>query len=227
MCGRYAFFQTKMLGGLKFNPTYNAAPGMRLPVIVNGEGTEAKLMRWGLIPSWSRDPKIGYHLINARAETIMDKPSFRKPFLTSRCIVPANGFYEWLHQGEEKQAYYIKPSTDQVWGLAGLYDTWKDAEGISLNSFTIVTTEANDMIDKLHNRMPVILTDETKQIWLDQTQAKPRDWQACLKPLTATEMEMYPVSNKVNKAGIDKAELIKPIKSPNPRGCHTATSGVK
>lgn len=216
MCGSYSivpgdkFYQrfapVNRLVILK--PNYNVKPGYMMPVIT---GNRLSLMKWGLIPSWAKDPAIGYKMINARSETIIEKPSFRKPFTKQRCLVPASGFYEWQKTGKEKLPFYIRLKSDDLFSFAGLYDIWKDTEDKEIASFTIITTGPNGLVAPIHNRMPVILERESEEKWLEE----PADMSkliSLLKPFPENKMEAYPVSRAVNYGENDSEELIKPVK---------------
>lgn len=217
MCGRYAFFDLGDLRGrfgvqnelTDFKGTYNAAPGMRLPIIVKQSPTQVTLMRWGLIPSWAKDPKIGYRMINARAETVDQKPAYRKLLLSQRCLVPLNGFYEWQHNGV-KVPFFIHPVKEKVCAAAGLWDVWQDAEGKELKTFTIITTQANSDLLKIHDRMPVVLAPSDEQVWLDKTVTEVKLLKSLLRSASIGRMKADPVSDKVNSAVNDTPELIKP-----------------
>ncbi|OGG02083.1 hypothetical protein A2W14_04170 [Candidatus Gottesmanbacteria bacterium RBG_16_37_8] len=222
MCGRYGFtpgenfykrFEvTNRLDKLQTH--YNVTPGMQMPVIVRvhpgGElfTPRVELMKWGLIPFWSKDPRIGYKMINARAEGIEDKPSFRKPLRSQRCLVPTSFFFEWRHMGEEKIPYLIKLKGEDVFAMAGLYDIWKDAEGYSVKSFTIITTEPNTLLGEIHNRMPVILHEKFEDTWLNPQVNDVGVLLNFLKPYDAERMEAFPVSKLVNNPANDSQEII-------------------
>ena len=216
MCGTYTiipgdkfherFNLVNRLDVLK--PHYNVKPGYMMPVI---SGKMLSLMKWGLIPSWAKDPAIGYKMINARAETIMEKASFSKPFTKQRCLVPASGFYEWQKTGKEKLPFYIRLKSDDLFTFAGLYDIWQDAEGKEISSYTIITTEPNPLVAPIHNRMPVILEREFEEKWLKEP-AEMNKLISLLKPFPENKMEAYPVSRAVNYGENDGDELVKPVK---------------
>lgn len=220
MCGRYSLYTDdydKFYGDFELSnrlesltPRYNIAPGMSVPVITKNSPKKIELMRWGLIPFWSKDPKIGYKMINARSEGIESKPSFRKPLKSQRCLVPTSGFYEWKRMAEDKIPYYIKLKDRDVFAFAGLYDIWKDAEGHPLKSFTIITTGPNKLMESIHNRMPVILEKEFEDKWLDEK----TDTAEILKMLESypeKKMEAYPVSKLVNNTRNESRDNIKPV----------------
>ena len=217
MCGRFVFtpggksaFTTRfdIENDIEVEDRYNIAPGSMVPVVTRHSPNQAVLMRWGLIPHWAKDPRIGYSLINARAETVAVKPAFRKPFRTQRCIVPANGFYEWMKNENGSQPFYIHRKDGKFLGFAGLYDVWKDAEGYPIKSFTIMTTTPNAIVSRIHNRMPAILTDTDEETWLDPAIQDPQQLLPMLRPSDASQLEAYPVGKAVNKANIDEASLI-------------------
>jgi len=175
MCGRYSlpyaddipirFKATR--NGYDLKPRYNAAPSEDLPVIINDGEKHVELMRWGLVPFWAKDLKIGYKMINARAESVADKPSFRKSLSHQRCIVPASGFFEWKKLAREKTPYYIFLKNKELIGFAGLYDVWKDNEGKELRTYTIITTTPNQLMEPIHDRMPAILEKLDEDKWLN------------------------------------------------------------
>jgi putative SOS response-associated peptidase YedK len=179
MCGRYSQSQTpeKLIQrfGVKgtppadLKPRYNIAPSQSAPVVVLLEENRLELFRWGLIPYWTKDPSIGNRMINARAETLATKASYRRPFKKSRCLVPADGFYEWrTDPGEKtKTPMRVRLRSDDPFAFAGLWDLWKDPDGGEIRSFTIITTDANDALRTIHERMPVILKPEDEAKWLD------------------------------------------------------------
>ena len=224
MCGRYEAAITN-LEDLKARfevqnqleedfPLYNVAPGMRMPVITRNSPNSVRMMRWGLIPFWAKDPKIGYKMINARCEGIDKKPSFRKPLASQRCLVPATGFYEWKKDigDKNKQPYYIHLRGGGIFAFAGLYDIWIDAEGYPLETFTIITTQPNKLMADIHNRMPVILSKGDEEKWLDPTTSV-QEAMELLDSYPAKEMEAWQVSKKVNKATNSTSPLNTPINS--------------
>lgn len=153
---------------MDFEPRYNIAPSTGIPTIIQTpEGRRVlQLMHWGLIPSWAKNESIGDKLINARGESIAEKPSFRAAFKRHRCVIPASGFYEWVQEGKVKQPYYISLKSDQPMAFAGLWETWRTPDGSSLESTCIVTTDANKIMNQIHNRMPVILEPNDWRVWL-------------------------------------------------------------
>jgi putative SOS response-associated peptidase YedK len=217
MCGRYTLVKTRDVAerfgveqtSFELQPRYNVAPGQELPVVTRHSPNQLEVMRWGLVPFWAKDTKIGYQMINARAEGIESKSAFRKPFKSQRCIIPASGFYEWQKQGSTKKIpYYFRLNNDELFGFAGLYDIYTDENGNKLKTYTIITTAANDLVGPVHDRMPVILSREDEAIWLDSELHDPERLLPLLKPYPAELMDAYPVSSLVNKPQNDSPELI-------------------
>ena len=182
MCGRYTFQPTEEFYR-RFNITnrldglvarYNIAPSQLVPVIISQSPNRVVLMRWGLIPHWAKDEKSSYKMINARIETLTTRPSYRGLLARNRCLVPASGYYEWKADGKIKTPYYIHPAPGSLVAFAGLYDTWKDTTGEEIQTFTIVTRDADDHMARLHNRMPVVLAREDEQAWLAPQLTTPR-----------------------------------------------------
>lgn len=222
MCGRYVIegttelserFQLRQIPADLFPgwSTYNAAPTQLLPVIVeDAEGERAAVpMQWGLIPRWRRpDGKAPVAPINARAETLLEKPMFRGLTKAKRCIVPVSGFYEWRKIDGGKQPYYLTAKDGDAWGLAGLYDLTHDEEKDAAGSFTIITTGANPLVAPLHERMPVILRREDEEEWISRDVSDPLQVERLLQPYSAGEMRLYPVSTAVNNTRHNGPELI-------------------
>ena len=171
------------------------------------------MLHWGLIPSWAKDPKMGAKLINARAETVAEKPAFRTAFRQRRCLVLADGFYEWQTQEnkKQKQPYYIRLNDWQPFAFAGLWERWQDAEGEVIESCTLLTTEANELMCPIHNRMPVILDPKDYDVWLDPEVKQADVLQSLLHPYASEKMTAYPVSKAVNKPSNDTAECIEKV----------------
>ena len=180
-------------------PTYNGAPTDNLPVVrLDRDGRRSlDLLRWGLIPYWAKDIKIGFSTINAMAETVDKKPVFREAFQRRRCLVPVDNFYEWQKTGKESQPYAIALADRSVMALAGLWETWRSPAGETVRSFTIVTTDPNELCARLHNRMPVILDPTSWPLWLGEEPAKPNDLKALLVPYPAAGMICWPVNKRV------------------------------
>ena len=217
MCGRYALVDTELLAeryGVEYpllglTANYNVAPGVEMPTISKNSPNQAILRKWGLVPFWSKDPKIGYKMINARAETIAEKPSFKNALKSRRCIVPASGFYEWRMEAGAKTPYFFKPEQDTLFSFAGLYETWRGPDETVINSYTIITTQANDLTRSYHERMPVILAREDEETWLD-VQTPLVAIMSLLKPYIASEMAVYQVSVEVNSVKNNHPGLIEP-----------------
>jgi len=170
------------------------------------------IMRWGLIPFWAKDEKIGYKLINARAETVFDKPTWKKPVLKQRCLVPTNGFYEWKKEEDGKQPYYIGLKDRSLFAFAGVYDSWTNkTTGEIVDTFSILTTEPNKEMSKIHVRMPVILRRDAENEWLDPTRDKPDELEEFLLPYDDNSLEIYPVSKDVGNARNDDKKLIQAL----------------
>ena len=213
MCGRFydihdldditSRFRVSRPPALALPLRYNIAPTQSAPVIrFDGEERELLLMRWGLIPRWAKDEKIGYRMINARAETVREKPSFRDAYASRRLIVPVSGFYEWQRDGAHKQPFAIRHPDQSPLAFAGLWETWRDLE-----TFTIVTTAANERMRAIHDRMPLILSPEQFEEWLDPENPDPA---AVLTSVPEEELELVPVSDWVNNARHDDPRCLEP-----------------
>jgi len=219
MCGRFSFsplakiiedrFDVKVDPG-QYTPRYNSAPSQDLAVISNTNPNELSYYKWGLIPFWAKDKSIGYKMINAKAETIMEKPSFKNPLKRKRCLVLSDGFYEWKKiNDKEKIPFRIKMEDDSLFAMAGIWDTWKDKEGNPINSFAIITTSPNELMENIHARMPVIISKKDEEAWLNETDT---DFlQSLLKPYPAQEMTAYSISKLVNYHKNDSPEILKPL----------------
>lgn len=221
MCGRFTQTQPATVIAQIFqlaevpeiSPQYNIAPSHSISTIFHPTAPDPrtyKQLQWGLIPHWAKDPKIGNKLINARAETVAEKPSFRQAFQKRRCLVIADGFYEWKTQPnqKQKQPYYFHLQNHQPFAFAGLWEQWKDPTGQTLETCTIITTEANEIMAPIHDRMPVILAEKDYEQWLDPALNDSSKIQPLLHPFPASEMLAYPVSTKVNKPSVNFPELI-------------------
>lgn len=219
MCGRYMMTSPvdAMQQLFRFEerpnlpPRYNVAPTQEVPIVrrrKEGTGRELALVRWGLIPWWAKDPAVGNRLINARAESVASKPAFREAFRKRRCLVPANGFYEWEKRGREKRPWLIRLKGGGLLAFAGLWEVWRDPRGEKIHSCTIVTSEPNAVAGRFHDRMPVILDPGDYERWLD-----PDDPAALqlLQPCPDDWLEAYPVSPRVNSPQNDDPELVEPL----------------
>ena len=196
----------------QFSPRYNIAPTQPVLAIPNNPDRKADFFIWGLIPSWAKDPSIGNKLINARGETIAEKPSFRGGFKYKRCIIPTDGFYEWkASPGEKtKTPYFIHMKDRNPFAFAGLWDEWQSPDGGAVRTCTIITTEPNELMSTLHNRMPVILAPKDYALWLDPAPQTPEKLVHLIKPFPADAMSAHPVSTLVNKPGNDRPECVVP-----------------
>jgi putative SOS response-associated peptidase YedK len=187
--------------------SYNVAPTQGVATVLVEDGKrKLEMLHWGLIPSWVDNPSIGNKMINARAETIAEKPSFREAFRNHRCLVLADGFYEWQKTANGKQPYYIRMEDDSPFPFAGLWESWKS--GSEVRSTTIITTDANDVVAPIHNRMPVILHPEDYELWLDPDFDEKEPLTTLLKPYLAEAMEAYPVSRRVNSPSNNEPSII-------------------
>lgn len=217
MCGRYTLTsggeavaqQFQLAETPQLAPRYNIAPTQPVAVVRGpAGGRELALLRWGLIPSWAKDLSVGARMINARAETAADKPAFRSAMRQRRCLILADGFYEWQALPGGKQPFYFQLAERGPFALAGLWEQWRGPDGAPVQSCTILTTEANDLLRPLHDRMPVILRPADYHTWLDPKLQDPGALQALLAAYPAELMTARPVSKAVNKVGNDGPELI-------------------
>lgn len=217
MCGRFAFFSpaeaiTAAFGfdaPKVFTPRYNIAPTQDVMTVMRNADGELQwsLLHWGLVPFWAKDPSVGNRMINARAETIAEKPAYRTAFSRRRCLVPATGFYEWRKNDDGKKTpYYISRADDLPLAMAGIWDTWEKGDE-PLHSFSIVTADANDFMRDLHHRMPVILERDAMQVWLDAEADKAALQELVLMPVV-TELQAWPVSRRVNSPLNDEPDLV-------------------
>jgi len=220
MCGRFtitiepAFFQQELdLGKVpaEWTPRYNTAPTQDIPVVLDKDTRDVEMLRWGLIPFWAKDEKIGYRMINARSETIQEKPSFRNAFKQRRCLILADGFYEWQKQSGSapKVPYYFQLADGAPFAFAGIWESWNPEPEETVRSCSIITTTPNDLVAMAHDRMPVILDKSMMWDWL---QEKPADnLQAMLAPYPAEKMRARPVGLAVNNPKNDSEECIRPL----------------
>jgi len=194
-------------------PRFNIAPTQPVLVVPNDGSNKADYYTWGLVPSWAKDPSIGNNLINARAETLAQKPAFRSAYKYHRCLIFADGFFEWQAQPgtKVKVPHYIRLKSEKPFAFAGLWEHWQSPEGSEIKSATIITTEPNELMARLHNRMPVILPPEAYSRWLDPTPQQATDLQDLLVPYPAEEMKAYPISTAVNAPANDRPEVILPV----------------
>ncbi len=225
MCGRYTLSADPEVLRSHFDlgevpalpPRFNIAPSQEAPLIRQGpEHRELALARWGLVPFWAKGPKTRYRMINARAETVATKPAFRHAFRRRRCLVPADGFYEWQARPGGKQPYYFRLIGQAVFAFAGLWERWEGEEE-TLESFTIIVTDANALVRPIHDRMPVILDPADYMRWLDPGYRDSAALRQLLLPYPPERMTGYPVSTRVNAPGEEGPELIQPIRADRSR----------
>jgi putative SOS response-associated peptidase YedK len=194
-------------------PRYNIAPSQLVAVIPNTGDNTLSMYKWGLIPSWSKDPAIGDRMINARAESLAEKPSFRNAYRRRRCLIIADGFYEWKQTPgmKSKQPIYIRLKDKHPFAFAGLWESWKSPEGSEVRSCTIITTQPNSLMEPIHNRMPVILLPDAYASWLVSEDRQPAQLNGLLIPYPPSDMIAFPVSRLVNSPQTDTPELINPV----------------
>jgi putative SOS response-associated peptidase YedK len=220
MCGRYSLACIDDLCGrfriidpaIGFRSHFNIAPGSTNPVIVAHERAEAVMMQWGLVPHWAKDITVTNRPINARAESLAEKPMFRDLLRSQRCLVPASGFFEWKREWGRKIPFYIHVKDDLVFGFAGLYDVWRNPAGTTLRTYTIITTTANTLMAPIHDRMPVILKQDDEMRWLSRDVLPADEVHRILAPYPAGLMEAYPVSERVNRTDADDKQVIERVR---------------
>lgn len=225
MCGRYAstrgrqelidFFgvEADEAGDEELEPDYNVAPTKPVPVILTRDVRELHVARWGLVPFWAKDASVGARMINARVETAHEKPAFRRAFSLHRCLLPADGYYEWeTAEGGRKQPHFIRPADGGVLPMAGLYAVWRSpqAPGGRLLTCTVITTEATDDVGRIHDRMPMLVEPERFAAWLDPALTRPDEVRSLLLPAAEGRLTSHPVSTAVNKVTNNGPELVKP-----------------
>lgn len=220
MCGRYTIISSpeairalfRYLEQPNFPPRYNVAPTQPIPIVRLVEGKrQFALVRWGLLPSWVKDPRTFTLLINARAESVCEKPAFRAAMKRRRCLIPADGFYEWQALGARKQPYFIRAKSGAPFAFAGLWETWTGPNGEELETAAIVTTKANRTLSPFHDRMPVILAAEAFDLWLDTTNVDVTTASVLIMPAPENLLEAYPVSTDVNRTANDNPKLVEPV----------------
>lgn len=225
MCGRYSLAWdtdelarrfTVSIALPRFGPRYNIAPSQQAPIIFDdGESGERRmrLFTWGLVPFWADDPSIGNRMVNARADSVANKPAYRAAARYRRCLVPADGFYEWLDTDGAKQPYRFVPTEQRPIAFAGLYEHWQGEGGEVIDSYTIITTDANKTLAAVHHRMPVILKPESYDRWLDPATQRADAVTDLLTPAREDLLEGYPVSRRVNRPSEDDEGLIEPVET--------------
>jgi len=220
MCGRFVRITSIGAIKVKFNvehvfsdltPSYNIAPTQEV-VIINDEGMRQLIQcKWGFIPSWAKDSSIGYSMINARSETVARKQAFRSAFKKKRCLVIADGFYEWRAEGKKKFPMYIRLKSGECFGFAGLYNIWTSPDGNQICTCTIITTEANETLKPINDRMPVILPRDKEDFWLNPANEEKKQLLGILKPYPSEELLAFEVSTKVNVPQFNTPENIQPM----------------
>jgi putative SOS response-associated peptidase YedK len=231
MCGRYRLSRRKQIieehfdtvsGDEDWTPRYNIAPTQPVPIIRQHPKIpqrELSLVRWGLIPSWAKDASGGAKMINARSETAATQPAFRDALRTRRCIIPADGFYEWQKTGKIRQPHCFEVEGGRLFAFAGLWDRWRDVDGKTVETCSILTTTANAVTSVVHDRMPVILYEDSYDLWLDPGMLDAGTASGLLKPYDAQRMRCYPVSTRLNRVQNDDAECAEPFEcGPTPQG---------
>lgn len=223
MCGRYVLavdpnqmaMEFSLSGDLSLPANYNVAPTQAVPVILNESPQELTFARWGLMPSWAKDLSMSAKMINARSETVDEKPAFRAAFKRRRCLVPASGFYEWQTRDDgKKYPMYIHLTDREVFGFAGLWEVWHSPDGDELRTCTILTTSANDFMRSIHERMPVILARENYADWLAAGDVPAPALKPLLRGYDPDKMTAYEVSKSVNRAGFSSPDMIEPVQAP-------------
>ena len=222
MCGRFSLGASATTLAAQFDladlpawtPRYNIAPTQEVLAVVrilDAPKRSSRLLRWGLIPPWAKDPRIGNRLINARAETVATKPAFRRAFKERRCLLLADGFYEWQRQERRKQPFHIRLRAGRPFAFAGLWERWEGPEGTAIQSCTILTTTSNELVGGIHHRIPVILAPQDYDLWLDPAVQEADRLRPLLRPYPAEDMESYPVSTRVNNPTNDTPGCLEPL----------------
>lgn len=226
MCGRFTLTSTPERLALRFglrevpdlSPRFNIAPAQDVATI-RAEPEGARVLeprRWGLIPPWAKDPKVGIRMINARAETAAERPAYRKAFRLRRCLVPADGFYEWAGTSQARQPYHIGVNDGSPFAMAGLWERWSSPGGLVIESCTLLTTRANERIAPLHDRMPVILDPQDYARWLDPESRDVDGLLDLLRPFASDRMTLHPVSSRVNNPRYDDPTCAQPVPESQP-----------
>jgi putative SOS response-associated peptidase YedK len=218
MCGRYVLKTSAIDLKRQFHldevpqlhARYNIAPLQAAPIVTDAAPKKLVLAQWGLLPSWAKDAKIAHQLINARAETLKEKPAFKELLATHRCIVPADGFYEWRHEGQRRLPHFIRDTNCQVLAMAGLWSHWTSPDGLGVESFTIITTSANAELQSLHQRMPVFLDEEDRGRWLSGPTHDFAALESLLRPWHGSTLEFSEVSQHVNAVTVDDERCLAP-----------------
>ena len=223
MCGRYTLTKAHpelegrfdfKASGFDWVPRYNIAPTQPVLTVLNNGGRNIELLQWGLVPSWSNDPSIGRRMINARAETVSEKPSFRVALRRRRCLILADGYYEWEKVADRRSPMYVRLKSGEAFAFAGLWDVWRSPSAELVRSCTIITTAANALMEPIHDRMPAILSRQAEHTWLDPRVEEPLELARLLVPYPEDEMETYSISTFVNSPRNDTLKCIRPLTSP-------------
>lgn len=217
MCGRFSLYEVSQVLN-RFNvtadepmkPRYNIAPGQMVPVIANDEPSRISYAKWGLIPTWSKDPNFGFKTINAKVETVAEKPSYKNAVKKHRCLVPADGFYEWKKTQDGKEPFRFELKNKELFAMAGIFEYWTDENGKKIRTFSIITMSANKIVSEVHHRMPVILTKEQERLWISEG-APIKLIEMITEPFADDMMQSYPISKMINSTQNEGSELIKPV----------------
>ena len=224
MCGRFTLHHTTRETLERFSvdqsivdlePRYNIAPSQAVAVVLQRQQRTLEAFKWGLIPFWARDPKIGNRMINARSETVAQKTAYKTPLKYRRCLIPSSGFYEWNKQGDVRVPIYIYLKDARPLALAGLWEEWHAPSGETLQSCTIITTRANHFMSSIHHRMPVVFTPKQEEIWLDPSVQNPNQLLLLLQPYPDRDMTAHPVSRQMNVPAFDEPSCIEPLEEEN------------
>ncbi|HLL54960.1 MAG TPA: SOS response-associated peptidase [Myxococcaceae bacterium] len=227
MCGRITVrtsasdlqraFELTSIEGVELRPRFNLAPTQPVPVVTNSGERKLELYRWGLVPAWAKDVKIGNNLINARSDTVAEKPSFRSAFKKRRCLMLVDGFYEWRTDADGKTPFHIHRKDGQPFAVAALWEEWKTPEGQPLRTCAIITTGPNAVMTPIHDRMPVILSKQGQALWLQPGEVKAEELMPLLVPYQPDELQAFEVSRVVNSTRNDRPECIVPVQVPSPQ----------
>jgi putative SOS response-associated peptidase YedK len=233
MCGRFEIHSAPQIiaeifgiteWDIEYPPQYNIAPSQDILIVINDGKRKLIKSRWCFVPSWSRDLNTGYRMINARAETVASNRAFKSAFEKQRCLVVADGFYEWRKEGTTRKPFYLRLKSHKPFGFAGLYSIWASPEGERLYTSTIMTTAANELVLPIHDRMPVITPADKYDVWLDPGTKDSSALQGVLHPYPSGEMECFPVTPKVNSVKYNSPENIKPLDKENQHACQNSSN---
>jgi putative SOS response-associated peptidase YedK len=220
MCGRFTLHHTTQETIERFSvdqstidlePRYNIAPSQPVAVVLQRQQRTLEAFKWGLVPFWAKDPKIGNRMINARSETLAEKPAYKTPLKRRRCLIPTSGFYEWKKQADERIPTYIYLRDTRLFALAGLWEEWSAPDGETLYSCTIITTQANQFMSQIHHRMPIIFNPVQEEIWLDPAVQDPAELLPLLQPYAEEKMAAHPVSRQMNVPTFDEPACIEAL----------------